>query len=217
MGARDFGLPEFWFLVLAARWTIYLTLLSFLLGAVGGLAIAFARTGRQPVLNLLAMGWVRLFQNTPLLIQLLVIYYGVALFGYRPSAWVAGTIGLTLHASAYLGEIWRGSIQSVPRQQWEAGEALALTAWQMRVYVILPQAFRISIPPTVGFLVQLTKNSSLVSLIGIQELMRAASMMNTATWQPFLVFLSAAVLYFCICFPLTMFSRALEKRVNAHH
>ncbi|HMM73160.1 MAG TPA: amino acid ABC transporter permease, partial [Rhodocyclaceae bacterium] len=138
-------------------------------------------------------------------------------FGLRPSAWVAGTLGLTLHASAYLGEIWRGSILSVPRQQWEAAESLALSPWQMRLYVILPQAVQISIAPTVGFLVQLLKNSSLVSIVGIEELMRASSMMNTATWKPFLVLSTAAIIYFCICFPLTSLSRHLEKKTHVYN
>lgn len=214
---REFGWSEVWFLVLAARWTIGLTATAFIVGGLLGIAIALVRTSRFRVLSVAAAGYVRLFQNTPLLIQLFLIYYGVALFGLRPSAWVAGTLGLTLHASAYLGEIWRGSILSVPRKQWEAAESLALSPLQMRLYVILPQAIRISIAPTVGFLVQLLKNSSLVSIVGIEELMRAASMMNTATWKPFLVLSTAALIYFCICFPLTMLSRQLEKKTHGYN
>jgi polar amino acid transport system permease protein len=102
----------------------------------------------------------------------------------------------------------------VPRQQWEAGDALALTPWQLRRYVVLPQAIRIAIPPTVGFLVKLIKNSSLASIVGMTELMRAATAINNATFQPFKVFAVAALIYFALCFPLTLLSRHFERKLD---
>lgn len=214
---RPFGLNEFLYVLSAAQWTIYLTALAFLLGGLGGLAIALVRTSKLWPLSLVAMGWVRLFQNTPLLVQLFLVYYGLALLGYQLPAVVAGAIGLTFWSSAFLGEIWRGCIQAVPRPQWEAASSIALSGWQTRYYVILPQALRIAVPPTIGFVVQLIKNSSLLSVVGIMETMRAASTVNQTTSQPLLVFLIAAAIYFAMCFPLTVLSRKLERRLNASH
>lgn len=211
---RDFGLNDIVYLLIATQWTIYLTLIAFLAGGALGLLLALARTGRLPVANGVALVWIRAFQNTPLLIQLFLIYYGLGMLGYRLPPFVAAALGLIFYASAFLGEIWRGCIISVPRQQWEAGDSLALTPWQLRRYVVLPQAVRLAIPPTVGFLVKLIKNSSLASIVGMTELMRAASAINNATFQPFKVFVCTALIYFVLCFPLTVLSRRFERKLD---
>lgn len=211
---RDFGVNDILYLLTATQWTIYLTILSFVAGGLLGLVLAIARTSRSPLASGAALVWIRAFQNTPLLIQLFLIYYGLGLLGYRLPPFVAAVVGLTFYTSAFLGEIWRGCILSVPRQQWEAGDALALTPWQLRRHVVLPQAIRIAIPPTVGFLVKLIKNSSLASIVGMTELMRAATAINNATFQPFKVFAVAALIYFALCFPLTLLSRHFERKLD---
>ena len=211
---RDFTLADVLYLLQAAEWTVFLTVFAFVAGGLLGLVLAIARTSRGRIANVAAIVWIRSFQNTPLLIQLFLIFYGLGLLGYRLPPVVAASLGLAFYTSAFLGEIWRGAILSVPRQQWEAGESLALNPWQLRRYVILPQAIRIATPPTVGFLVKLIKNSSLASVVGMTELMRAATAINNATFQPLRVFLCAALIYFVLCFPLTMLSRRFERKLD---
>ena len=121
-------------------------------------------------------------------------------------------VTLTLHAAAYLGEIWRGCIDAVPRGQWEAATALGMRHPARMRYIVLPQAARISIAPTVGFLVLLLKSTSLASIIGFFELTRAGQIINNATFRPFLVFSLVAVVYFVLCWPLSLLSRRLETR-----
>ena len=129
---------------------------------------------------------------------------------------VAATIAMTIYSGAYLGEIWRGCIEAVPVPQWEASTALAMTRWQQLRYVILPQAVRISLPPTVGFLVQIVKNTSIASIIGLVELAQAGKLVSNATFQPFLVFPIVAGIYFVFCYPLSRFAFALERKYHAH-
>jgi polar amino acid transport system permease protein len=126
----------------------------------------------------------------------------------------AAAIGLTLYSSAFLGEIWRGCIQAVPQVQWEAARALALGRWLQLRLVILPQALRVAIPPTVGFMVQILKGTSLASIIGFMELTRAAQIVNNATFRPFIVYALVAALYFILCWPLSLASRKLERRLE---
>jgi polar amino acid transport system permease protein len=211
---RSFGWPEFLFLVEAARWTVGLSAVAFVGGAIGGAVIAVARVSSFAPLGLLATGYIQLFQGTPLLMQLFLAYFGAGILGVDVGVWGAAVFAFTLYASAFLGEIWRGSIQSVPKTQWEASASLALSYPQQLGYVILPQAVRIALPPTVGFLVQVIKSTSLASIIGFTELTRAGQLVNNVTFQPFLVFLFVAALYFAMCWPLAMVSRALESRAH---
>ena len=148
---RAFTLPEFLFIVAAIRWTLLLSLVAFVGGGLVGFAIAILRTTESRTLRLLTAGYIQLFQGTPVLMQLFVFYYGLAvLLGMQVDAWPAVALAFTLYAGAFLGEIWRGSIQAIPRTQWEASACLSLSYLQQLRYVILPQAKRISIPPTVG-------------------------------------------------------------------
>jgi polar amino acid transport system permease protein len=142
-------------------------------------------------------------------------YYGLAAIGIELPPFFAASASLAIYVSAYLAEIWRGSIESVPRQQWEASASLALTTAQQYRYIILPQAMRISLPPTVGFLVQLVKNTSIVQVVGFVDLMRAGMLVNNATYQAFEIFTLVAAIYFAICFPLSRLSRHLEQVMNA--
>lgn len=211
---REFGLNESIYLLNAAQWTLWLSLLTFVLGGTAGFVIAMMRVAKSPVPRMIAGGYVQLFQNTPLLMQLFIVYFGLSLLGYQLPSMVAAGLALTFYASAFLGEIWRGAIQSVPREQFEAAETLALTRWQQYRYVILPQALRIAVAPTVGFFVQIIKNTSLTSIVGMTELMRAAAVMNNATMQPMRVFPVVCLIYFVMCFPLSVLSRKLERRLN---
>jgi polar amino acid transport system permease protein len=205
------------YLLSAARWTLALTALAFIGGGLLGLLVMLLRVVPARPVNWLAVGWIQVIQGTPLLAQLFVFFFGFAIFGYRVSPWVAAGVAFSIYASAFLAEIWRGCVQAVPRTQWEASAALGLGFGQQLRYVIVPQAFRISIPPTVGFLVQLVKNTSLASVIGFVELTREGQITTGATFRPFTIYGIVAVLYFLICFPLSQWSQRLERKLNVAH
>jgi polar amino acid transport system permease protein len=213
---RFFGWPEFLFILGALRWTVLLSLTAFLGGGLGGFVIALLKTASLPALRWLATLYIRLFQGTPLLMQLFLVYYGIAvLTGIRIDPWPAVIIAFTAYAAAVLGDIWRGCIEAVPREQWEAAEALSLRRLAILRLVILPQAARIAIPPTVGFLVQLIKGTSVASIIGFVEVTRAGQLMTNVTFQPMTVYPLVAAFYFALCWPLSILSRVLERRLDA--
>lgn len=157
--------------------------------------------------------FIRVFQGTPLLMQLFLAYFGMAIFGLNVNPLFAALIALTAHASAYLGEIWRGCIQAVPSGQTEAATALGLRYFNRMTYIVLPQAARIAVPPTVGFLVQLLKETSLTSIIGFVELTRQAQIINSVTFRPFLVFSLVAAIYFIMCWPMSLAARQMERKL----
>ncbi|MDW3686008.1 amino acid ABC transporter permease [Cupriavidus sp. CV2] len=211
---KPFGLGEFTYLLLGLRWTVLLSLMGFVGGSLAGLAIALARTSDNSVLRRASAAWIALFQGTPLLLQLFVVYYGVALMNISIDPWFAVAIGLTLHASAFLGEIWRGAIQSLNKGQIEAARALGIRYWVRMRHVVLPQALKISLPATVGFLVQLLKGTSLAAIVGFTELTRAGSIVSNQTYRPLLIFGVVGVLYFMMCWPLSIYGSKLERRLG---
>ena len=203
------------YLLEAAKWTIALSLIALIGGATLGLTLALARVSRIKMLRLAATGYIQVIQGTPLLIVLFLSYYGLSIAGYRLDALVAAGLSLTVFCGAFLGEIWRGCIEAVPRTMWEASDCLGLDRLQQYIYVILPQAMRIAIPPTVGFMVEAVKNTSLASVIGFVELARAGQIVNNSTFRPLLVFALVGAIYFAICYPISVASRRLEKRFHA--
>lgn len=215
--SQGIGWDEISFLLESTGWTLLLTLIALVTGGLLGGGLAILRLSRRRSLRLVATGYIQLLQSAPVLMVLFLSYYGLALTGLDLPPLMAASISLGLYASAYLAEIWRGAIEAVPYQQWEASESLALTPWQQYAYVVLPQAVRISLPPTIGFLVQLVKNTSIVSVVGFIDLARAGTLLNNATFQPFKVFGAVALIYFLICFPLSRLSRHLENVFHAGH
>lgn len=209
---RQFTSAEFLFLLMAVRWTLLLSAIAFVGGAVGGMGVALARTSPWAWLRALAGGYIQLFQGTPLLMQLFLVFFGATLLGSSIDPLAAAAVGLTLNAAAFLGEIWRGCIQAIPKGQWEASTALGLHYFTRMREIILPQAAKIAVAPTVGFLVLLVKSTSLASIIGFVELTRAGQIVNNATFRPFLVFGIVAGIYFALCWPLSLYARHLEKR-----
>jgi polar amino acid transport system permease protein len=201
-------------LLLAARWTVVLSLVAFVSGGVVGLALLFLRVSQVPWLEFVTKCYIEFFQGTPLLMQLFLFFFGIALFGVEVSPWMAAWLALTFWTSAFLTEIWRGCVEAVPRGQWEASSSLALTYIEQMRYVILPQAFRIAIPPTVGFSVQVVKGTALTSIIGFVEVTKAGTMLNNATFRPFLVYSLVALIYFALCFPLSWYAKILEGRFH---
>jgi len=213
--SRDFDWPEFLFVLGAVRWTVLLSLIAFVGGGIGGLILAIMRTSSIRALRWISAAYIGLIQSTPLLMQLFLVFYGLAVIsGVRIDPWPAVTLAFTMYAAAFLGEIWRGAIQAIPRQQWEAAAALPLAPAAQLMHVILPQAFRIAIPPTVGFLVQLIKGTSIASIIGFVELTRAGQLIVNVTFQPMVVYPVVAMLYFALCWPVSAFSKRLERKMR---
>jgi polar amino acid transport system permease protein len=203
-------------LLLAARWTVMLSIVAFIGGGLVGLLILFLRISSMNALSRFGRFYIGLFQGTPLLMQLFLMFFGLPMLGFRIEPWTAAVLGLTFFASAYLAEIWRGGVEALPRGQWDAGASLGLHYLQELRLIILPQAFRIALAPTVGFLVQLIKSTALTSIIGFEELLRTSNAINNATFEPFTVYGLVAAIFFAMCFPLTQYARALERRTAPH-
>lgn len=211
---RTFGIGEIWFIVQAAQWTLLLSLIAFAGGAVGGLVVALARTSNNVALQRVATVFTQLFQGTPLLMQLFLVFFGAPVLGVEVSPWFAAGVALILNTSAFLGEIWRGCIQAIPRGQWEAAEALGLHYGVRMRLVILPQAWKIALPPTVGYLVQVLKGTSLAAIIGFTEVTRAGQIINNVTFQPLIVFGAVGAIYFALCWPLSLLAGRMERRLK---
>lgn len=210
----EFSARHLLYLLQAVGWTLVLSALAFVLGGIAGFGLTLARISRITWVRWTALIYIEMIQGVPLLILLFVVYYGLSVYGISLPSIVAAGIAMMLYASAYLADIWRGCIEAMPLPQWEAAEGLGLSRWQALRLVIIPQAYRLSLPPTVGFLVQLIKMTSLASVIGFIELMRAGQIINNSIFQPFVIFSVVGVLYFLMCYPLSRWSESMESRLN---
>ncbi len=213
----NFSWTYFFFMVQSIGWTLVLSLLAFVLGGIGGFLVILARISPRAWLRRPALLFIECVQGIPLLILLFIVYFGLSVYGLVLPALVAAGLAMMIYASAYLGDIWRGCVEAMPRPQWEASECLSLTRWQTLRLVIIPQATRLSLPPTIGFLVQLIKMTSLASVIGFVELTRAGQIINNSIFQPFLVFLLVGSFYFLLCYPLSRWSASMERKLNVSH
>jgi polar amino acid transport system permease protein len=216
-----FGKPEgivLFQLLEATQFTIYLSLIAFMGGGILALVLAFMATVHNRVSNITSKTYIWFFQSTPLLMLLFLFGLGIPrLLGVNVNIWLAASVALVLYSSAYIGEVWRGSIESIPKSQWEAGEALGLSFFPIFFLIILPQAIRIAIAPTVGFMVQIVKGTSLAYIIGFHDLMsigkRWANAPVTGT-EPYVIFPLMALIYFSLCFPLSQLSQWLERKTK---
>ena len=209
---RTFGFSEFLFILEAAKWTIALSLIAFIGGSILGLVVALSRTSGSRALQWASSGFIQIFQGTPLLLQLFLVFFGAPVIGIDINPWVAAGVALILNSAAFLGEIWRGCIQAIPGGQVEAAHALSLSYVSRMRDVILPQAFKIALPPTVGYMVQIIKGTSLAAIIGFAEITRAGQIINNATFQPLMVFSVVAAIYFALCWPLSLMAARMERR-----
>lgn len=205
-------------LVEASQFTVYLSLIAFAGGAIFGGTITVLRILPNRIVQRSATAFVWLFQSTPLLMLLFLTGLGAPrLFGLDISPWTAAIISLTLHSSAFMADVWRGAIESVAQGQWEASRALGLGFLRTLQKVVLPQALRAAMAPTVSFMVQIIKGTSLAYIIGFHDLMSIGKRWANATVpgsEPFIIFPIMAVIYFSLCYPLTLWSRHLEKRLG---
>ena len=199
-------------LLIASQWTLILSLIAFVGGGIIGGLLLVMRLWRPRIMERLFGVYVQLFQGTPLLMQLFLSYFGLRLFGIHVSVWVSVSAALTLYTSAFLAEIWRGCVASIPKGQWEASSSLALSFGEQLRHIILPQAMKIAIAPTVGFLVQVIKGTALASVVGFVELTRAGNMIANVTYAPFTVFACVGLMYFVICYPISLLARHLERK-----
>jgi polar amino acid transport system permease protein len=201
-------------LLIATKWTIILSIIAFVLGGIVGFLVTLMRISSNKWIRSISWFYVEFFQGTPLLLQLFLAFFGLSVvFGVNLSPLQAATLALTGFTSAFLANIWCGSIAAISQGQWEAGSAIGFGYFKQLQLIILPQALRLSIAPTVGFLVQVIKGTSLASIIGFTELSRAASQINNVTLQSLLVFSLAGVIYFLLCYPLSTWSQQLEKKL----
>lgn len=205
-------------LISATQWTIYLSLTAFFGGGLIGLVFTVLKIAPVKWLQKVATAYIWLFQAIPLLMLLFLIGLGVpAFFKVDVPPWVAATVSLTLFTSAYMSEVWRGALESVPNGQWEGGQALGLKFTEILLFIISPQALRIATPPTVGFMVQVIKGTSMAYIIDYNDLMRwgkkiANSQLDGA--EPYIVYPIVALIYFCLCYPLSEWSKSLEKSMD---
>jgi len=189
-------------LLLATRWTVLLSLVAFVGGGLVGGLILFLRIRKEAIFQRSAWAYIEIFQGTPLLMQLFLAFFGLGLLGIDVPAWLAAGAALILWTAAFFAEIWRGCVESIAKGQWEASSSLGMGYLQQMRHVILPQALRIAVPPTVGFSVQVVKGTALTSIIGFVELTKAGTVVTNATFQPFTVYGLVALIYFVLCWPL---------------
>lgn len=204
---------DFIYILWALPWTLMLSAFAIIGGGLIAIIIVALRLSPWRPAAWLTVAYVQFFQATPPLLQLFIAYYGGSLVGVRLEAWSAALLAFSLYSSAYLGDIWHGCISAIPRQQWEASRSMSFSEPLTILLVIVPQALKISVPPTVGFIVQLIKTTSLASIIGYIELVRAGQYINNATLQPVLVYGFVAAIYFSLCWPLSLWAQALETRL----
>ncbi len=194
--------------------TVLLAFFAEALGVILGLVLALLKISRSRLLSFPAQLYIDVFRGTPLLVQIIFIYFATPLIGLRfESLFFAGLTALTLNSAAYVAEIFRSGIQSIDKGQMEAGRASGLSYGQTMRYIVVPQAFRRVIPPLTNEFVVIIKDTSIVSVIGLEELLRAARVLQSATANatPLVV---AALIYLAICLPLIYLANGLERRLN---
>jgi polar amino acid transport system permease protein len=203
------------FLLQGTLWTCLLALCGFVGGGILGIIVALLRVSKRAPLRWLGAAYVQSVQGVPLPVMMFISYFGLALTGRDIPALVAAAVSITVFAAAYLGEIWRGAIEAVPHTQWEAADSIALSGFHKLFDVILPQAVRLAVPPTVGFMVQIIKNTSYSVVIGFVELTQSGRIINNSVFEPFIIFSIVGAIYFVLCFPLSRLSQTLEARLRA--
>jgi polar amino acid transport system permease protein len=213
----DFGILGkyshlFW---LGLGWTLAYTIGTILLGTALGLLVGMLRLWRWPVIDWLLLGYIELFRCTPLLVQIIWFYYALpVIIGVNIPAPLAAVSVLSLYGGAFYAEIVRGSIESVPRGQWDAAQALGLRSFRILRLVILPQALKPMLAPYVNQSVTQLKNTSLISVIAVPDLVYNATLINAETYRPLEVYTIVAVIYFAILFPSTLLARRFERGLS---
>jgi polar amino acid transport system permease protein len=194
--------------------TISVSLLAFALAIVLGLSTGIARLSRIAPLRAVAAFYIQFIRGTPLLLQLFFIYYVLPYVGIVLSPFASGTLGLTLNYGAYMAEVFRSGIQAIPKGQWEAGFSVGMSRHKLLRRIILPQAIRIIVPALGNFFVSIFKDSALVSVITLRDLMFSGQLLASATYKHFEIFTMVAVIYFLISYPTAKFVEWVEAKVD---
>lgn len=200
-----------------ALYTLMFAVVAMVLGLLLGFVVALLRVGRVPVLSQLVAFYVSAMRGTPLLVQIFVIYYGLPGIGIELDPVPAGIIALTLNVAAYLSESLRGGIAGVDRGQWDAGLSLGFSWWQTMRYIVAPQALRLSVPSLSNSLISLIKDTSLVSVITVTELMLATKEVIAQTFQPLPLYLGAAALYWMMSASFERLQKRVERKLEMAH
>ncbi len=204
----DLGGP----LLLGAVTTVEITLASLVAAIVIGLGLALLKMTRFRALHWLIDVYVELFRNTPVLVQLFLIYFGLAYLGVKVSALPAAIIGLSLNGGAILTEVFRAGLAAIHHGQREAALAVGMTPWASLRYIILPQTWRITLPPLGNYAIALLKDTAVVSAIAAPEIMFYARNLVTSTFDTTFIYILAAALYFCLSFPLARLVDRFERQ-----
>ena len=202
------------FLMSGLQMTLFISATSLIFALIGGLILALFDLSRFAVLRGFSLTLGEIIRNTPILVQLLWVYYVLPIvFNIRVSSLAGILIGLSLYMAAFISEVYRAGIQAVPKGQREAAQVLGLTPVQSFVRIVLPQAIRMTLPPLASNFVQLIKFSSLGAVISVSEITRRGMELSSSTFRPLEIFSFIAVVYFFICWPLAMAIRIWEGRL----
>lgn len=214
MGYRisAFSINDLVMLLKGAAVTIEISAIAIIIGLMLGVVVGILRTSKIKVINSIARIYVEVFRGTPVLMQVFLFYYGLRLFHFEFPALFSASLAFIFNLGATAGETLKGCIEGVPKSQWEASSTLGFTYFKQLQYIIFPQVIRTAVPPVMGLIVGLIKDTSLASIVGFMELTRAASGVMSKTMNPNLTFAIVAAIYFIICFPLTFYSRKLELK-----
>jgi cystine transport system permease protein len=192
--------------------TVPLTIISYFLGLVVAFFTAIARISDIKMLERISRFYVWIIRGTPLLVQLFIIFYGLPSVGVTLDAFTSAIIGFTLNVGAYNSEVFRASILSISQGQWEAGQALGMSRSQILVYIILPQAMRVAVPPLSNSFISLVKDTSLAATITVTEMFQKAQQITAATYEPLWLYSEAAFIYLIFSSVLSMFQGWMEKQ-----
>jgi len=196
--------------------TIPLTIISFIIGIILAVLTALARISQVKLFQGIARVYVSAIRGTPLLVQLFIIFYGLPNIGVTLDPFISAVIGFSLSVGAYASEIIRAAIISIPKGQWEAAYSIGMTYTQALKRIILPQATRVSIPPLSNSFISLVKDTSLASVVLVTEMFRRAQEIASTTYEFLLVYVEAALIYWVICFFLSILQGSLEKRMDRY-
>ena len=204
---------EFWRLLMSGVLnTIKLSIIVILTSTLLGFIVGVLFTSKNKILKAILLFYVELLRGAPLLMLLYMGYFGLSYLGYDIGIWTAVIIVYTLYGGAYIAEIIRSGIESIPKGQWEASRCIGLKNIDIFRYVIIPQTLKISLPPLVGFYLGLIKDTSIAAIIGFSELVREGKTIMNITAKPFETYIIVAIMYFIICFPLSKYVSYMEKR-----
>ena len=203
--------------LLSGLWlTLTISAITLVASVILGMVVALADMSRLWPVRLVGQVWGEVIRNTPILVQLLWTYYVLPIvFGIEINAFFASIIGLSIYSSAFIAEVYRAGIQSVPKGHREAAQVLGLSPFDAFVRIVMPQAIRTILPPLAANFVQLIKYSSLASVISVGEVTRRATELSSTTFRPLEIFSFVALVYLVICWPLAQTIRIWERRLAA--